>query len=82
MIFFTVQQPVVHEGHFRADVLDMPLMPAFFLGVFGFVVAHRLTTSLRRTDELVSTVPVEQQRRTRSPLSSRAWSRQWRAWSG
>lgn len=64
MIFFTVQQPVVHEGHFRADVLDMPLMPAFFLGVLGFVVAHRLTTSMRRTDVLVTTVPVEQQRRT------------------
>jgi len=62
-IFFTVQQPVVH-GHFRADVLDMPLMPAFFLGVLGFVVAHRLTTSLRRTDEVVATIPVEQRQRT------------------
>jgi hypothetical protein len=45
-----------------------PLLPtmaiAFLLGVFGFVVAHRLTTSLRRTRELASTVPVEQQRRT------------------
>jgi hypothetical protein len=45
-----------------------PLLPtmsiAFFLGVFGFVVAHRLTTSLRRTGELASTVPVEQERRT------------------
>jgi hypothetical protein len=45
-----------------------PLLPtmsiAFLLGVLGFVVAHRLTTSLRRTRELASTVPVEQQRRT------------------
>jgi hypothetical protein len=39
---------------------------AFLIGVFGFVVAHRLTTSLRRTHELTSTVPVEQQTRTLS----------------
>ena len=39
---------------------------AFFLGVFGFVVAHRLTTSLLRTRDLASTVPVEQQERTLS----------------
>jgi hypothetical protein len=37
---------------------------AFLLGVFGFVVAHRLTTSLRRTRELAGTVPVDQQART------------------
>ena len=39
---------------------------AFLLGVFGFVVAHRLTTSLLRTRELADTVPVEQQERTLS----------------
>jgi hypothetical protein len=47
-----------------------PMIPtmttAFLLGVFGFVVAHRLTTSLRRTRELAGTVPVEQQTRTLS----------------
>jgi hypothetical protein len=47
-----------------------PMIPtmttAFLIGVFGFVVAHRLTTSLRRTHELTSTVPVEQQTRTLS----------------
>ena len=37
---------------------------AFLLGVFGFVVAHRLTTSLLRTRELAGTVPVGQQERT------------------
>lgn len=37
---------------------------AFLLGVFGFVVAHRLTTSLLRSRELAGTVPVGQQRRT------------------
>ncbi|GAA1973226.1 hypothetical protein GCM10009798_38060 [Nocardioides panacihumi] len=39
---------------------------AFLLGVFGFVIAHRLTTSLRRTRELVGTVPVDHQARTLS----------------
>ncbi|HEX5089999.1 MAG TPA: hypothetical protein VFV89_19480 [Nocardioides sp.] len=39
---------------------------ALFLGVFGLVVAHRLTTSLLRTRELVGTVPVERQERTAS----------------
>ncbi len=37
---------------------------AFLLGVFGFVVAHRLTTSLLRTRELADTVPVGRQQRT------------------
>ena len=40
------------------------LLIAFLLGVFGFVVAHRLTTSLRRTGDLVGTVPVGAQQRT------------------
>lgn len=37
---------------------------AFLLGVSGFVVAHRLTTSMLRSRELAGTAPVEQQRRT------------------
>jgi hypothetical protein len=36
---------------------------AFVLGVFGFVIAHRLTTSLRRTGDLADTAPVSSQRR-------------------
>jgi hypothetical protein len=47
-----------------------PMIPtmttAFLIGVFGFVVAHRLTTSLRRTRELAGTVPVDEQTRTLS----------------
>jgi len=47
-----------------------PLIPtmstAFLIGVLGFVVAHRLTTALRRTRELAGTVPVDQQTRTLS----------------
>jgi hypothetical protein len=37
---------------------------AFLLGVFGFVVAHRLTTALLRSPELAGTVPVGRQQRT------------------
>jgi hypothetical protein len=37
---------------------------AFLLGVFGFVVAHRLTTSMSRSPELAGTVPVNRQERT------------------
>jgi hypothetical protein len=40
------------------------VFPAFFLGVFGFVVAHRLTTSLRRSPDLADTSPTDPQRRT------------------
>lgn len=47
-----------------ADPIADTVLPAFFLGIFGFVVGHRLTTSTRRTHELVDTVPVIQQRRT------------------
>ena len=53
-----------HHGHLDTDPVGLTIAPAFFLGVFGFVVAHRLTTSLRRTDDLVRTAPVEQRRRT------------------
>ena len=42
------------------------ILPAFFLGVFGFVVGHRLTTSMRRTGELVGALPSSQRRRTLS----------------
>ena len=42
------------------------ILPAFFLGVFGFVVGHRLATSMRRTGELVGALPSSQRRRTLS----------------
>ena len=44
--------------------LGLTIAPAFFLGMFGLVVAHRLTTSLRRTHELVDSMPSSQRRRT------------------
>lgn len=37
---------------------------AFLVGVFGFVVAHRLTTSMRRTADLAGTAPLGLQQRT------------------
>lgn len=37
---------------------------AFLIGVFGFLVAHRLTTSLLRTRDLATTTPVSRQKRT------------------
>jgi hypothetical protein len=37
---------------------------AFLIGVFGFVVAHRLTTSLLRSREMTGTMPVSAQQRT------------------
>jgi hypothetical protein len=40
------------------------LMIAFFLGVFGFAVAHRLTTALRRSSDLADTAPVGERPRT------------------
>ncbi len=46
------------------DPLAIAISPAFFLGIFGLVVAHRLTTSLRRTHELVDSLPSSQRRRT------------------
>ena len=44
--------------------LGLAISPAFFLGIFGLVVAHRLTTSLRRTHELVDATPSSERRRT------------------
>ena len=46
------------------DPMVATLTTAFLLGVFGFVVAHRLTTSLLRSPELAGTVPVRRQQRT------------------
>jgi hypothetical protein len=46
------------------DPMIATMTTAFLFGVFGFVVAHRLTTSLLRSRELAGTVPVDQQQRT------------------
>ena len=55
---------VEHRG--GTNPLIDTMTTAFLFGVFGFVLAHRLTTSLSRTRDLVGTVPVDPQMRTLS----------------
>lgn len=55
---------VVQQSSGNADTMSGPLLIALALGVFGFVVAHRLTTSLRRSGDLAATTPVGQRQRT------------------
>lgn len=57
---------VIQRNGGGANPMVATLFIAFLLGVFGFVVAHRLTTSLLRSRELVGTVPVGRQMRTAS----------------
>jgi hypothetical protein len=52
-----------HNGG-GTDPMVATMSTAFLLGVFGFVVAHRLTTSMLRSRELAGTVPVGRQQRT------------------
>ncbi len=63
VVLFALVQGVVTK-HPTEIGIEETLLPAFLLGVFGFVVAHRLTTSLRRTGDLADTAPVTSQRRT------------------
>lgn len=52
-------------NHEVANVgVEGTVLPAFMFGVVGFVVAHRLTTALRRSGDLADTAPVSSQRRT------------------
>jgi hypothetical protein len=55
---------VVQRSGGGASPMVGTMTTAFLLGVFGFVVAHRLTTSLLRSPELAGTVPVGRQQRT------------------
>lgn len=63
LVFAVVMQLVRHTGG-GTDPMVATMTTAFLLGVFGFVVAHRLTTSLLRSPELAGTVPVSRQERT------------------
>jgi hypothetical protein len=56
---------VVHRGDGTNPMIPTMTI-ALLIGVFGFVVAHRLTTAMRRTHELAGTFPVDQQTRTLS----------------
>lgn len=55
---------VANQEVVTIGVEDPGTFVAFLVGVFGFVVAHRLTTSLRRSGDLADTAPVSSQRRT------------------
>jgi hypothetical protein len=55
---------VLWQQEVDANPMVGTLFIAFFIGVFGFIVAHRLTTSLRRTRDLAGTTPVDRQQRT------------------
>lgn len=58
----------VRQQEQNGSPMNGALLIAFLLGVFGFVVAHRLTTSMRRTGDVVSTAPVGPQQRTLAVL--------------
>lgn len=55
---------VVWQQDAGANPMTGTLFIAFLIGVFGFIVAHRLTTSVLRTRDLASTTPVGRQQRT------------------
>ncbi|MEO5664467.1 MAG: hypothetical protein ABIR39_14410 [Nocardioides sp.] len=55
---------VVWQQKLDANPMTGTLFIAFLFGVFGFIVAHRLTTSLLRTRDLAGTTPVGRQQRT------------------
>ena len=54
----------VWQQQVDANPMVGTLFIALLIGVFGFIVAHRLTTSLRRTRDLATTAPVDSQQRT------------------
>ncbi len=47
-----------------ASPLGLSILQSFFLGIFGLVVAHRLTTALRSSREVVESLPSSQRQRT------------------
>ena len=55
---------VLWQQDVSANPMIASLYIAFLIGVFGFIVAHRLTTSLLRTRDLATTTPVGRQQRT------------------
>jgi prolipoprotein diacylglyceryltransferase len=55
---------VLWQQEVDANPMVGTLFIAFLIGVFGFIVAHRLTTSLLRTRDLAGTTPVGRQQRT------------------
>jgi hypothetical protein len=65
LAFVTIPMGVVlWRQEVDANPMVNTLAIAFFIGVFGFIVAHRLTTSLLRSRDLAGTTPVGRQQRT------------------
>ena len=55
---------LIRQNGGGANPMTATLFIAFLIGVLGFVVAHRLTTSLLRSRDLALTSPVTRQQRT------------------
>jgi hypothetical protein len=51
-------------GAYGPVELDHQVVPAFFVGIFGLVVAVRLTASTRRCEAVVDAAPVSETTRT------------------
>jgi len=51
-------------GEYGPVELDHGIVPAFFVGIFGLVVAARLTASTRRCESVVDAAPVSETTRT------------------
>jgi hypothetical protein len=65
-VLVMVVASVVQRDGGGTDPMFGTMMIAFFFGVFGFLVAHRLTNSMLRTRELAGVLPVGRQVRTLS----------------
>lgn len=59
---------VVSLNHVAEDYYGPTVIPAFFLGVFGIVVAFRLTRSMERSAEALASTPVTVHQRFGSVL--------------
>jgi hypothetical protein len=57
-------------GEYGPVELDHQVVPAFFVGIFGLVVAARLTASTRRCEAVVDAVPVSETTRTAALCAS------------
>lgn len=58
LMYFTTEDPVL------TDVLSMPVIPAFFIGMTSLVATARLTRSTEAAVEAVGTAPGTESRRT------------------
>jgi len=57
-------------GEYGPVELDHQVVPAFFVGIFGLVVAARLTASTRRCEAVVDAAPVSETTRTAALLAA------------